>query len=255
MRNYQALLDSGLSKLVAAGLVEDHRARWDLKTLTPLEKVTIILNDLNCEAFKGEYNSWLRCGNPARGKYELQRVITAMVDRYYDLDPTAAEIVLGVLSSADQTPVDSLSQDQDPCGFLTTCYSLYRGRVSKFLSQVIDLWDEDLDPFTLPAAAPKPRARLSAPVLAPSQTPVHFPSVMVGLTPEGSSLDIRAVNDSPAAIIHAVALGLWMANAEAYIVNHFVRECSIQPYVMEKVLQACVDWVSVDGKNRTAGSQ
>src|SRR5438105_3074770 len=97
MRDIQALLDSGFTKLRVAEAEFDHGARWDVPGLRPLEKVAILLNDLFCEADRGGVDYWLQRGYAARGKVELQRRLAAVVELHYDLDPVAAEVILAMM--------------------------------------------------------------------------------------------------------------------------------------------------------------
>lgn len=266
MREIQALLDTGFRKLTIAEAELDHRARWDVPGLAPLEKVAIILNDLFCEADRGGFDYWLQRGYAARGKYELQRRAAAIVERHYDLDPVAAEILLAMLDAVERAPgsydpgIGVMSSDADSDAYQALCdarrfvdaaFSLNTKRMWSFIQGVVDAWDPFLDPFTLPAEPPNPRRRI--PVLPPRDGAVKYPSVSVGATKAGRSLPFHAASILAYDVYMTAALALWIAGAPLERVSEFAQACEAVRDDMGKVIDVCAAWVDLDGTAARTG--
>ena len=266
MRSGQELLGSAFKKLSAAGVELDHRARWDVAGLVPLEKLMVILNDLFIEAEQGGYSYWLVRGYAAKGKYELQRVVAAAVERHYDLDSVAAELTLAMMDAVEKAPAScdcaaglpgndaesGVAQAiSDGMRFIDASVYEHNRRMWDFVQKLVDAWDQTVDPLQLPPQIPRPRRRIAP--FAPAACGILYPRVAVGVTPAGRLLPFHTESLNVYVTYNLAALALWMAGAEHASIIKFVESCAAVRDDVRKVIAICAAWVDIDGEFARTG--
>lgn len=261
-RDVQSLLDSAFAKLEAAEVELDHRRRWEVKELSPPEKVAVILNDLFCEAQRGGFDYWLQRGYCAKGSVELQRVAAGVVARHYELDPLAAEVILGMCEAVELAPA-SFDRDGEPSAaesdayqalcderrFLDSIYYQLSRRMLRFNERVVEAWDEGLDPFSLPDASAPPRARTRLTPPEPQQGPVRYPGIQVGLTQAGADLELCAKGIQASELWTLVTAGLYAGGVPQAEVAEFhgTQPSSSGEDDKAALVARCCAMVDVDG--------
>lgn len=263
-RDVQSLLDSAFAKLGEAEVELDHRRRWEVEALTPLEKVAVILNDLFCEAQRGGFDYWLQRSYCAKGYVELQRVAAAIVARHRELDPLAAEVILGMCEAVELAPASydadhpddpSAAEDEayqalcDGRRFLDSIYYQLSRHMLRFNEQVVAAWDEGLDPFTLPAAQTPPRARGELAPPEPQAGPVRYPTIQVGLTQAGADLELCAKGIQASELWTLVTAGLYAGGVPLAEVAEFhgSQPSAEGEHDKAELVERCCAMVDVDG--------
>ena len=270
MIEVQNLLDSGFEKLTKHGVELDHRARWDVKELTPLEKLAIILNDLVIEGHKGGIDYWIQRFYPAKGKYDLQKLLPHVFNRMYDLDPLCAEMLLLYMYIADKAPAsysnpwesnshysepteeesDSYQELMDSYRSLGSFFHDFHVRIWNFIKMTLEKWDPNLDLFTLQPTTVSPRTRIiSLDPKSPKSGPIRFPSITVGITKQGKKFLVHTMRISVVSLYRTVAYGLWMGGASLEEIQKFSKRCARyhEEHDHDSILDICTEYVDING--------
>ncbi len=187
------------------------------------------------EVYRNGVSGWVSNGYTKHGEH---RVLAALTRMHAELDPDMASVLLETFHAVERC-------NGEPGALPRHLDALLWERPMKrvrFGLSVAARWDAESDPFTLTPQWDPPRS-----VLAPTEGPVRYPSVAVGLTPRGEQLDVRMEDFDSfdfLSVMGVVTRGLWRAGASDEELARFLDEAKDE---RKRLGEVCARWISFDG--------
>jgi hypothetical protein len=187
------------------------------------------------EVYRNGVSGWVGNGYTRHGEH---RVLAALTRAHAALDPDMASVLLDTFQQVERC-------NGDPGALPRYLDALLWERPLRrvdFGLAVAARWDAEADPFTLVPQWDPPR-----PVLAPTEGPVRYPGVAVGLTERGAHLDVRMEDFDTFDFLNirgAVVRGLWRAGATDEELARFLLEADED---RKHLAEVCARWISFDG--------
>lgn len=187
------------------------------------------------QVYSNGISGWVGNGYTRRGEH---RVLAALTRMHASLDPDMASVLLEAFQQVErcQGEPGALPRHLDALLWERPMRRL------RFGWAVAARWDAEADPFTL-----VPQWEPPFPALEPTEGPVRYPGVAVGLTERGAHLAVRMEDfeavDLPS-VTGAVTRGLWRAGASDEELARFLDEANADRKHLGEI---CARWISFDG--------
>lgn len=266
-RDHQTLMDSAYEKFRAPDCA--WRRRFLLESLTNLEKLAVLLGNLNNQVCNGGFLQYADNGyafETGPGGTGAHEAIAAAADMHRDLDPELADHIVAMMRHVEDAPgeheteeevvgheTDEETGEEEEVTETVRCrerhfagtdrfddayYAFPQERVMAFFQGVLDAWDEEADPFegTFAFRAPARRAP------RPSHGGVRYPEVSVRLVGE---------DGNAFAIMARVSAAMRRAGVAQAEIDAFRAEAQAGDY--DGLLATCLRWVDCDGPSPAPG--
>jgi hypothetical protein len=103
--SFPNFLTSAFAKFSEAGInIADCEARWSVNTLTPVERIAILLNDFGTEVTENGIDKWVDRGYAGRHGSQSHRIIAAIVSRFRGTDEDIVYLITELLLAVEKAP-------------------------------------------------------------------------------------------------------------------------------------------------------
>jgi hypothetical protein len=192
------------------------------------------------QVFQNGLAGWVGNGYARRGEH---RVLAALTRLNAETDPDMAAVLLEAFTWLERHGAGAPDSTRHLPPYLDTLLWERPLRRIRFGLAAAARWDASVDPFALPPPEWEPPRAL----LAPTEGPVRYPGVAVGLTPRGAPLEVRMEDFDTfdfSSVVGAVTRGLWRAGVAEEELERFLEEAHAGRTHLGEV---CARWVSFDG--------